>query len=89
MNNSLKKLQKIPGIGPKLSKEFFDIGIRDVSDLEGKDPGDLYLKICSKHGRPVDRCVLYTCRSAVYFAENKNPDPEKVKWWNRKDGKVK
>ena len=89
MDNTLKKLQKIPGIGPKLSKEFFDIGINDTSDLKGKDPEELYLKICAKQGRAVDRCVLYTCRSAVYFAENKNPDPEKIKWWNWKDENIK
>jgi len=27
----------------------------------------------------------YVCRSSVYFAETKNPDPEKLKWWNWKD----
>jgi hypothetical protein len=24
-------------------------------------------------------------RCAVYFAKTKNPDPEKLKWWNWKD----
>jgi len=28
--------------------------------------------------------LLYVFRCAVYFAENKNPDPEKLKWWNWK-----
>lgn len=83
--DTLKKLQVIPGVGPKLSKEFLNIGIEDVSDLKGKDPKELYLKICAKQGHQVDRCVLYVCRSSVYFAENKNPDPEKLKWWNWKD----
>jgi len=85
--NNLKKLQKIPSIGPKLSKEFFDIGIRDISDFRDKDPEDIYLKICSKKGHPVDRCVLYVCRLAVYFSENKNHDPEKLNWWYWKDKK--
>jgi len=87
MDNTLKKLQVIPGIGPKLSKEFLNVGIKDVSDLKGKDPEELYLEICAKQGYRVDRCVLYVCRSAVYFAENEDPDPERLKWWNWKDKK--
>jgi len=87
MDNSLKKIQTIPGVGPKLSKEFLNIGIKDVSDLKGKSPKKLYSQICAKQRRQVDRCVLYVCRSSVYFAENKNFDPEKLKWWNWKDKK--
>lgn len=85
MDNTPKKLQIIPGVGPKLSQEFSRIGIKDVSDLKGKNPEKLYSQICAKQGQKVDRCVLYVCRSSVYFAENKNPDPEKLKWWNWKD----
>ncbi len=69
----------------KLSREFLNIGINDVSDLKNRNPEELYLKICAKQGYQIDRCVLYVCRSSVYFAENKNPDPEKLKWWNWKD----
>ncbi|MEA1937431.1 MAG: helix-hairpin-helix domain-containing protein [Patescibacteria group bacterium] len=87
MANNLKNLQTIPGVGPKISKEFADIGIKNVSDLKGKDPEKLYLKICAKQGVQVDRCVLYTCRSSVYFAEHKKHNPEKLKWWNWKDKK--
>ena len=87
MEGVLKKLQRIPGIGPKLSLELAAIGVKDVPDLIGKDPEELYLDICAKNGRKVDRCVLYVCRSVVYFAENKVHDPEKLKWWNWKDRK--
>lgn len=83
--NNLKELQTIPGVGKKLAQEFFNIGITKISDLKGKKPENLYLKICNRHGYPVDRCVLYVCRLSVYFAENKNPDPKKLKWWNWKD----
>ena len=85
MDNTQKKLQIIPGVGPKLSKEFSDIGIKQVSDLKGKDPEELYFRICAKQGTQVDRCALYVCRSSVYFAENKNHNLEKLKWWNWKD----
>lgn len=87
MDNTLKKLQIIPGVGQKLSKEFANIGIKNISDLKSKDPEKLYLKICAKQGIQVDRCVLYVCRLSVYFAEHENPDPEKLMWWNWKDKK--
>jgi len=87
MTTSLKNLQTIPGVGPSLAQKYLNIGIKTVSDLKGKDPEKLYLKICADQGYPVDRCVLYVCRSSVYFAEHKNPDPDKLKWWNWKDKK--
>lgn len=32
-----------------------------------------------------DRCVLYVFRCAVYYAEQEQHDPEKLKWWYWKD----
>jgi nucleotidyltransferase/DNA polymerase involved in DNA repair len=86
-NQSLKELQIIPGVGKSIAQDFLNIGIRKISDLKGQDPQKLYEKICKYQGGHVDRCVLYVCRSSVYFAEHKNPDPEKLKWWNWKDRK--
>lgn len=83
--NMPEELQNIPGVGKKLAKEFSKIGIKKISDFEGKNAEDLYLKICDENGCSVDKCVLYVCRSSIYFAENKNPDPEKLKWWDWKD----
>jgi predicted RecB family nuclease len=78
-------LTEIPGIGKSIANDFRRIGITKVSDLKKKNPEELYLQICAEQGCQVDRCVLYVCRSSVYFAETKNPDPEKLKWWNWKD----
>jgi hypothetical protein len=33
-NTELKNLQKIPGIGKALSKDFWNIGIKNISDLK-------------------------------------------------------
>ncbi len=87
LENIIKNLRMIPGIGPKLAKEFAGIGIERVSDLKAREPDELYSDICAKKGSHVDRCVLYVCRLSVYFAENENPDPEKLKWWYWKDKK--
>lgn len=82
-----KNLQTIPGVGPSLSKDLNDLGILSVSNLVGKNPETLYKNLERQRGAHIDRCVLYVFRCAVYFAECKNPDPEKLKWWNWKDTK--
>ncbi|VAV84015.1 hypothetical protein MNBD_DELTA01-473 [hydrothermal vent metagenome] len=87
LENTLKNLQTIPGVGPKLSLDFSKVGIKDVSELKGRDPEDLYQRICAVRVDKNCRCILYVCRAAVYFAENAHPDPEKLKWWNWKDKK--
>ena len=85
MDNTMQSLQIIPGVGPKLAKLFFNIGIKSIVDLKKKNPEELYSKICAEQGIQVDRCVLYVCRSSIYFAETENPDPDKLKWWYWKD----
>jgi len=78
-------LQAIPGIGKSIVKDLQNIGIYSVEDLKGKDPEKLYEMSNRFEGKIQDRCLLYVYREAVYFAENKNHDPEKLKWWNWKD----
>lgn len=83
--NFKSDLQKIPGVGKSISKNLRNIGIQSVADLKGKDPEKLYEKSNKFEGVAQDRCLLYVFREAVYFAEHKNPDSEKLKWWNWKD----
>ena len=78
-------LQTIPGVGKSIAEDLCNIGILTVADLKGKDPEKLYDLSNRFVGKRQDRCLLYVFRCAVYFAENKNPDPEKLKWWNWKD----
>ncbi len=88
MDNPLKELQIIHGIGKSIAQFFLKIGLKNVSDFKGKDPEELYSRICENQRTQIDRCVLYICRSSVYFANNKIHDPEKLKWWNWKDKKI-
>jgi len=78
-------LMKIPGIGKKMAEDLRLLGINSQQDLEGKDPELLYDMLCALKGYQVDRCVLYVFRCAVYYANGKEHDPEKLKWWNWKD----
>jgi predicted RecB family nuclease len=85
MKKSADPLMEIPGIGPALARELHSIGITEVRDLVDRDPHDLYLQLCEKQERTVDRCVLYVFRCAVYFATVSPHDPELLKWWNWKE----
>jgi hypothetical protein len=82
---TLKELQRIPGIGPSLSRDLVDLRIKRVSDLRGRNPERLYERLCALRGQRQDRCVLYVFRCAVYFASKKRHDPERLKWWHWKD----
>jgi len=82
---ALRELQTIPGIGPSLAGDLYGLGIHCVAQLKGENPERLYNRFEKQVGTHVDRCVLYTFRCAVYYAENPQPDPERLKWWNWKD----
>ena len=85
---ALKDLQRIPGIGPSLARDLVDLDIRRVADLRRRNPERLYEELIALRGAYQDRCVLYTFRCAVYFANEPNPDPERLKWWNWADRKL-
>jgi hypothetical protein len=84
----LRELRTIPGIGKSISIDLWNLGIRSVRALRNKDPEKLYREHCSQVGQPVDRCLLYVFRCAVYYASHKRHDPELLLWWNWKDRSV-
>ncbi len=79
------ELRKIPGIGPKTEQDLISMGYETIDSLKNAVPDELYLKECAMKGCHIDRYQLYVYRCAVYYANNKNHDPEKLKWWNWKD----
>ncbi|MCG2794388.1 MAG: helix-hairpin-helix domain-containing protein [Actinomycetia bacterium] len=38
-----EELREIPGVGKKISRDLWNLGVRSVGDLEGRDPEELYL----------------------------------------------
>ena len=80
-----KELEQIPGVGERIAQDMRDIGIGSVSQLKGRDPEKLYQRLCDFKAGPVDRCMLYVLRCAVYYASNTEHDPNLLKWWNWKD----
>ena len=86
--STLKAFQKIPGVGQTIAKDFWNIGLRSVDDLKGNNPEYLYETLCGYQGTQVDRCMLYVLRCAVYYASEKNHNPDLLKWWNWKDRRI-
>ena len=90
-DNMIKKhppkniLETIPGVGKSIANDLNDIGIYQVSDLVGKNPEDMYKKLCLLRRIKIDTCVLYVFRCAVYYSTNAEHDQELLKWWNWKN----
>ncbi len=78
-------LMEIPGVGVSIAQDLVNIGINQISDLIGKNPDDLYQQSNRFAGTVQDRCLLYVFRCAVYYANNQQHDPKRLKWWNWKD----
>ncbi len=86
---TIKELTEIPGVGKSIATDLYNIGIRHVDDLKGKDPQLLYEQSNKFAACVQDKCLLYVFRCAVYFAQTPahQRDSEKLKWWNWKDKK--
>ncbi|MFP4070464.1 MAG: 2-thiouracil desulfurase family protein [Desulfovibrionales bacterium] len=82
---AVKDLCRLDGIGARLSRDLWDLGIEGVADLRGRDPQHLYTRLERMRGKHLDRCVLYVFRCAVYQAENDLPEAGLTKWWNWSD----
>ncbi|HEX8245059.1 MAG TPA: helix-hairpin-helix domain-containing protein [Longimicrobium sp.] len=81
----LKDFRRIPGVGKSIALDLWDLGLRRVDELRGADPQALYDHLCRLRGMHIDRCMLYVLRCAVYFASEREHEPEKLLWWNWKD----
>ena len=79
----------IPGVGPSIAKDLEKLGYSRVEDLKNQDPQEMYEGLMNIEGTYVDRCVLYVFRCAVYFSKTKNPESDKLLWWNWKDAALK
>jgi hypothetical protein len=73
----LKKLTDLPNVGPAMAKDLQLLGIREPSQLRGKDPARLYAQLCLKTGQRQDPCVLDVLISITRFMGGEAPKP----WW--------
>lgn len=81
----LDDLQRIPGVGPQIAQDLWDLGLHGMTDLKGQDPEALACRFEALRGVDIDlmrRCVF---RCAVYYASHRRHQPALLKWWNWKD----
>ena len=76
-DNPTKALQAIPNVGPRIAADLRRLGINEVDDLAGKDPNELYQRLCAMDGVRHDPCVGDTFAAAVSYANGGPPEP----WW--------
>ena len=81
----LNELEQVPGVGKKIAADMRNIGIRCIDNLRGQRAEELYQRLCDFKASPVDRCMLYVFRCAVYYASNSQHEQRLLKWWNWKD----
>ena len=84
-SSSLQELEQIPGVGKNIARDMQNIGIHSIDDLKGRQAEQLYDRLCEFKASPVDRCMLYVFRCAIYYASNTDHDPELLKWENWKN----
>ena len=84
-SSALHQLEQIPGVGKNIARDMLNIGINSIDDLKGRQAEQLYYRLCDFKASPVDRCMLYVFRCAIYYASNTEHDPQLLKWQNWKD----
>jgi hypothetical protein len=72
-----EELLKLANIGPAMVRDLARLGITEPTQLAGRDPVELYERLCETDGHRHDPCVLDTFMSAVDQAEGAPPRP----WW--------
>ena len=70
-------LTTIPNVGPKIAARLRQVGIEEPGDLRGRDPEELFERMCLREGRRLDPCLLDTVVAAVSYADGEPARP----WW--------
>jgi hypothetical protein len=70
-------LTSIPNVGPAIAHKLLALDIRGLDDLRGRDPEELFERLCALDGRRHDPCLLDTFTAAVAYADGGPPRP----WW--------
>ena len=73
----LAPLTAIPNVGPKIARKLLALDVRGLDDLRGRDPDELFERLCAMDGRRHDPCLLDTFVAAVEYADGGPPRP----WW--------
>ena len=70
-------LTTIPNVGPAVARHLERLDVTVPADLRGRDPDELFERLCELDGHRHDACLLDTFVAAVSFAEGGPARP----WW--------
>jgi hypothetical protein len=70
-------LTEIPNIGPAIALKLERLDVAGLDDLRGRDPEELFERLCTLDGRRHDPCLLDTFVAAVAYADGGPARP----WW--------
>ena len=82
---TVSRLVELPNIGNAMANDLQLIGIDHPKKLIGKEPFELYKKLCMVSGKKHDPCVIDVFMSVVHFMEGGDPLP----WWSFTDERKK
>ncbi|MGI8803755.1 MAG: helix-hairpin-helix domain-containing protein [Solirubrobacteraceae bacterium] len=71
------ELTSIPNVGPAVAAKLERLGIAGLEDLRGRDPYELFERLCGLDGRRHDPCLLDTFVAVVAYADGGPARP----WW--------
>src|SRR3954453_21040522 len=62
-------LTGIPNAGPAIARKPPRLDVRGIEDLRGRDPDELFERLCAMDGRRHDPCLLDTFTAAGAYAD--------------------
>lgn len=71
------ELTSLPNVGPAVARKLERLGIHAPGDLRGRDPHELFDRLCALDGRRHDPCLLDTFVAVVSYADGGPARP----WW--------
>lgn len=71
------ELTSIPNVGPAVAGKLSRLGIAHPGDLHGRDPDELFERLCALDGWRHDPCLLDTFAAAISYADGGPARP----WW--------
>jgi hypothetical protein len=77
MRSMTSTLTAIPNVGPAIARKLERLDVAGLDDLRGRDPEELFERLCALDGRRHDPCLLDTFVAAVAYADGGPARP----WW--------
>ena len=82
---TVSRLEDLPNVGKAAASDLHLIGVDHPRDLIGKEPFEMYDRLCVISGKRHDPCVIDVFMSVVHFMEGGDSLP----WWSFTESRKK